>query len=168
MKIRTGFVSNSSSASFVLEIMVPQDKFVKSLFSYFQYGRFDKDHFISTIKDDIEEKKERIEELKKEDTEKTRGKAMNELWLSQEEGKLKYLQGLLPRLSTVSDSKLVQIILKYEGLNIHENELDNTEISGWTCMWNNIDDAGDMMKTLIAFVATEMPLAKHRFQVIDD
>ena len=167
MKVRTGFVSNSSSASFVLEIKIPKDEFVKDLFGYFQYSRFDKNSFIRTIEDDIEEKKEHIEKLK-DDSVDDSSKRMNELWLSQEQGKLKYLQGLLPQLSTVSDDKLVQIILKYEGLNIQENELDNTEISGWTCMWNNIDDAGEMMKTLIAYVATEMPLAKHRFQVTDN
>ncbi len=138
MKIRSGFVSNSSSASFIVTLNNKTfNEFAEDILS----------HFWDFRKEDFEEKlKEYIKELELE-----LEKCDSEIIISRRERSLEQTKKILEKLPTLSTTDVVREILMYNGINTHQR-MNRIEFSTWTTMFNDISDMGEFMMKLITFM----------------
>jgi len=154
MKARIGFVSNSSSASFILTLNnIEKDNFVEDMFNEFSFDRLDKDRVLRGLEEELEEFKRRAEEY----TEKLKciekDNSMEAIWKSQCDGRIKNLEDLIKKIPDLTNERFLMEVLMHNGISFTE-KINRLEFSNWTTMWNNIDDAGEFMKTLIAFMVS--------------
>lgn len=176
MKIRFGFVSNSSSASFVLEVRYPKEDFINLLLQEFpQY--FDKANFkriilkrLNSTKQDIpkfEKMKEEIEEDKK--AERKFRHSFMDMWLTRAEGDLLACNKLLSIVDELSDKQLIYEVLKFHNyLPPYENALGDISIGGHTDMWNDESDMGPLLESIWKRLDNKYRHIKHRIQVYND
>jgi hypothetical protein len=160
MKIRLGFVSNSSSASFALEIGKSKkeiyDILVAELPQYFKKENFKK-ILIEEIKKEEERKLEILKHQQENKEAKEKGIALPHfglygIWLSQLENTLNSNLNFLKNFDKLDNNKLFDKILRFYEYNININILGKLEISGFTFMWNEDKDMGEVLfaiKTLL-------------------
>ena len=158
MKIRNGFVSNSSSASFVLTVKTPLSKF-STLFSQL-FPEFSIKAFKKELRNSIKECKKRVAQYEKSED------GIHKLWLSQVQNRLQEDEITLLNLDKFSPKEQIQAYFEFYDYRLEEDELENTMLSGWTVMYNSDEDMGELfLKVVERLGKTKI---KHKVEVDDE
>ena len=143
MKIRTGFVSNSSSASFVLRVDLSLKDFIEEFTELFYAVR--KETFIKALKNDISTHTERItlnESLLLAEKDLDVGilnKGFRTNYMDRFKGSLKELEKRLNVLETLNENNAVIDFIDYRGASIEDKEYC-VKFTGLTPMYNGFED----------------------------
>jgi len=136
MKIRTGFVSNSSSSSYIVEIKgISEQDFLNKLFAEYSWKHFDKGEIEKDLLERIKNSK-----ATKRDSEKDKisvgKKAFSDLY----DNWLKDSENDLIRFKEVeTNEELVKFVIEHNGITIKIGE-DKIELNAWTSMHNDFHD----------------------------
>ena len=170
MKVRTGFVSNSSSASFTIQTTMTEDSFFEFLQESLGWSHFYKDTFERRLKHRVKTLNENIAEEKQnliDDKENELESSLHELWKGQSEDSLKEVESILKRLPDMKEHDVIKTILTYNGITISESLVKHIEVSAFTFMYNDMGDMGPMMIAILA--ALGMSFGGNGFRcVVDD
>ena len=146
MKIRNGFISNSSSASYLVKIKASMEDFTSKILEQYSWNDyFYKERFEESVREDIEELKEN---LKQKCTE-TQGffyDRKKDLKKS-----LKNKEVLLRKLKKLKDIEFVKVVLEYFGIKVSSS---STEIflNQETVMHNDFNTGMcDLFRELVLF-----------------
>ena len=151
MKTRLGFVSNSSSASFIVRIF--GTNILKELNSEFTYSLFDKKEVIAKLKESISYYEEHLQ-TNKEDKDKWRV-FLVELY----ERDLASFKKTLSIIQKSSKKNLVKNILKhYYKISVNEKSF-YTELTEFTAMYNSVSDISPELKDIITFYTVKDPFS---------
>lgn len=135
MKKRLGFVSNSSSSSYVVNIRdIESEKFYDLLWSEYSWDFFNKAAIIESLEKQINENK------------KSKFPFVND-WNKDLENKIEDMQ------SVNSDDKIgiIKFVLGHNGITIREHG-DEVELEYFTAMHNDFNTGmNDMLKEIILF-----------------
>ena len=146
MKTRLGFVSNSSSASFIVRIF--ETKVLDDIFTEFYYSLFDKKNIIFSLKESISYYEELIA-VKQE----------NDIFKDLLKRDLNTFKKTLSIIQKSSKKNLAKNILKhYYKINVNEASY-YTEFSEFTAMYNDVSDISPELKDIITFYAMKDPLS---------
>ena len=137
MKIRQGFVSNSSSASFILTVKLSLADFCKEFCSPFDVPEFERE-----IKAELKELKIHINKYKGSKDK------LHQLWFGQYNSRSKELKQILSQLSKLSLAEKIKKYFDFHGYTLQEDELGNTTVYGWTVMYNSEEDTGEIFLEL--------------------
>ena len=136
MKKRIGFVSNSSSSSYVVNIRdIDSEKFYDLLWSEYSWDLFSKKEIMEKLEDRIEKNGENSNFHSFHD------------WNKEIKREVEELQNIDP------DDKLsmIKFVLDYNGIKIKEDE-DEIELEYFTAMHNYFNTGmNDMLKEIILF-----------------
>jgi len=160
MKIRTGFVSNSSSASFVITATnMKKDDILEVLSTNLGWSVYNR----SQIKKELEAE---ISACKKRLKEKSEENPLKELHDFLEKNSLEDAQNFLEKIDEMSDNEVAERILLRCGITIFENKNNDTTLSHCVTMYNDIGDIGEAM----AMMSTTLTFANinHTIGVYDD
>ena len=152
MKRRLGFVSNSSSASFVIQTAMKECDFYDFIKETLGYSVFYRDDFEELLKNEIKKVKEEIAEYKKKDGYRDKY-GIEKLWESQCRTRLGECKKLLKKLPKMSEEELVRAVLKYRGVGLGIDLMGTISLSSFTTMYNDMDDMGEMMIKILAALA---------------
>lgn len=141
MKTRKGFVSNSSSASFVVHIDMEPISFLQDLIGHFDFSFLDKKGFINTIKEDIIKFEEYIKQAKD-----------NKPWTSDLETHIKIKNKILKRIPKMKDLELAEAVLNYNHIFMAKRR-NCCELSSHTIMYNNSEDVPQVLQAIICHLA---------------
>ena len=181
MKIRNGFVSNSSSASFIVTVKMDKHQLCGILYKELGWNYINKPTFIGTLKNNLEEHKEIIENNKKEIEEELLKRKENPLgekewdkvhWAKQSsemwEEVVKREEDLLVKIEKykIGDYKYdgEEDFINYliDALSYHHVTLkplfkteDVWEFTSWISMFNSYDDIPILLKEIILMFAFE-------------
>jgi len=148
MKIRTGFVSNSSSASFIVTIDMKYKDFIDYLDEEFGFDHFDKREFMKKVEDDLEVENERLKNEKSEKPDK-----INEFRVTQLENTIKELEQLKDNINKFDKTDIIEAIFKYNRIRLTSiNAQRQVALGTFTVMYNNADDMGRLMQSIITSV----------------
>jgi len=142
MKIRNGFVSNSSSASFVLTIDMSVKDTLQFLATHSE-DLFSRTHLNAIIEKSIE--------FCERELDPTGCKNMvflrrNKKQVRQE---IKELRKMLKDVETYNDAAVVLKVLTMSNYRITDNVFDQTEILGETSMYNGKESIREHLQTVI-------------------
>lgn len=158
MKIRAGFVSNSSSASFLLTFNISKEDFIKKVYGNVQ--TLDRYYLSHEIKKCIEISKNNIKQLQISSEESK--------WLlttlQEEIDSLKKYETLLADIENISEENVLTHIVG----GINEDSLGNVELSHWTCQYNGTEDIPLIWLAIIGYIVTEYPTVKHKLTHSED
>ena len=141
MKIRSGFVSNSSSASFFLTVRVPVYGFATIFTKLFP--EFSKETFKVELKNRIIEVKKSISKI----TTNTRDWEVH--WITSNKKQLKGYKALLKSLENLELDKYVIEYFKFHNYFIQQDTLGNTTLNGYTTMYNSDEDMGELFLEVV-------------------
>jgi hypothetical protein len=180
MKTRLGFVSNSSSASFVVSVVTSLDKeeFCNKLMRIGTYGALDVRDFVSELKCSIDDVEKQIEEDAAEITGDPDGKlnGLRESWIEQNKKRLVSRREFLESVNLddtdvgAYDLSIFDYMLLYNGVVCTEENGVIQFVCG-TTMLNSLSDAPQMLKeliTMMSFEKEELFIRDMRFKVIHD
>ena len=151
MKIRTGFVSNSSSSSYIVKIHVPYNEFVDFLGARHKWDYF----CLENIKNKIDFQIKELEESHKKSLEEYKDRSE---WLFKcYDDRLKYLNDFKKETSELTEDnfdKIVELVLKYNDITEDTIETDSGEniviLSYFTSMHNDFNDGmNDLLKEIV-------------------
>jgi hypothetical protein len=150
MKIRSGFVSNSSSSSFVVQICVPTSVFVDNLLNDDDFclrDKFNKAVFKEYLKERLQELERSIEEdkrLKKHPLFKHLADSCK--------GEVKEIGEVLKVFDSLTDLQLLVMVLKYNGIKMRKHNKEYVELYHWTSMHNYfIESLPDLLKEIMFY-----------------
>ena len=140
MKIRLGFVSNSSSASFVLTIEMKLCDLLEKLVKGFKYSLFNRETINKLL----------------EKTIKTNTEYLESSWNKEQSQIIIDLNvERLSKIDSMSDSDLVTLALDIYGLSVGPFTDNTSTISGWTSMFNDYDDVPDELHKISSMLTAE-------------
>jgi hypothetical protein len=172
MKCRNGFVSNSSSASFIVTVKAPKKDICGSLFNDLGWNYFSPPIFIRDTAKKIEgykkslvEQKKEIIELKKIPLEerkkshngqdplywKNHTYEMYKRFVKEDQAKIKSIKKYPDPIWKAPLSvkiKLIEEICGYNHLNL-VNKKDSWRFRGWTSMFNSYADIPELLKEIV-------------------
>lgn len=163
MKVRIGFVSNSSSASFVLHTRFTPDEMhevlVKDMTEFFNKERFKKE---------LEQRLVEVQGyLDRHNQDKKTG-TMDKLflcWEKEYKESVKQLKEAIKDLDKViTQSSLVDFMLSYYKDEIQTNQMGFACFSGFTTMWNDDSDMGEVLCAIRDTIETKYG---HNFYMIE-
>lgn len=157
MKIRTGFVSNSSSASFIVTVQAPKNKLLGLIAEECPYGLLS----LSTYKEDLESRIANANEMIIKRTEQASEQFAEGVWpdkkyyeecVELERENLTRFMELQSRLGDTSLSRedILKDQLSFYNIEVDENMFGMTQFLEYKTMWNSVDDVSDRMKLIIA------------------
>jgi hypothetical protein len=163
MKIRQGFVSNSSSASFVVTVYNTNwEQFLEYLNSNFGFSIFDKRRFKEEVNQKIEQYKNFLKQQREE--------KKDILWKSDTnfyKVQIEQLEKIAKNIDNLSFAELVDQVFSFNKISTTRTEGTNVvELSSWTIMYNNAEDMEPLMKNLIANMLLDN--RKIKVEVISD
>jgi hypothetical protein len=170
MKIRHGFVSNSSSASYVLTLGIDFEEFVQNMLADFTYSIFSKRGFTCFIKKQIEMQEKFVKETRseiKEAKDKNRLE-LHKIWLKESEDKVKYYNQLLKDMDLMSAKELVLSILKENNIKLTVCPRNRIELRTWTIMFNDMCDFGELIHIIAGTIASHDANIKIRGEVFSE
>ena len=165
VKIRTGFVSNSSSASFIISAAILKQPLLELILNVAGYGKFSRTSFINDLK---REQTQEEKYIKEQDLSKGKCLDLRRGWVNNSKQRLKVISKLLKlvRSQKSSDIAVLEKQLEHNGLHIQENNSGMTRITGYTAMWNGMEDAGPLIPLIISILKLEK--VPHDFFVESD
>ena len=141
MKIRNGFVSNSSSSSFVLYIRDEADYIYPRLIEGIKY--FSLQH----LKKELKESKLNVQFIKNK-----KEKPIFATHLEYLKTKLIDIEKLVKDYKNLSDKEKFECVLKYYNYIPGISDLGDLSISGHTTMFNDITDCGEVFVSIIQYL----------------
>ena len=173
-KIRTGFVSNSSSASYVVKFNIDIINFIELIYSEYDFTYFSIENLIERY----EEKIGKYKELMRKEKEKPRKyyTLYTEEYLKELESKLNFLKsiGTLQDYESIEGKffsnkfKIIPWILK----NVYSVELteefNSVVLKDWTSMHNSYSDVSNILKDIIMYFDFEKPEINKIFKIEKD
>lgn len=149
MKIRQGFVSNSSSASFVVTAKISKEAFMKLFLE--EYGSYPNIYYSfegTPINEHIKELEERISKYD------TSGERKVEVFLKeQSENYLKELKELKEKLDGPDKIVGIEAYLTMRDIYVSEELAGIVRIDGDTSMFNDMRNVPKIMKEMIFLLA---------------
>lgn len=137
MKIRFGFVSNSSSASFVLHTDLSMEKFKELLSDLPEY--FGEENFKKEVNSLISKEEAWIRSLE--------GKgdpgAIHNFWIDQTRSNISRWEKL--RDLNESGMDLIDAVLDFHNYSLEENQMKKASVRGHTSMYNDESDLGGLL-----------------------
>jgi hypothetical protein len=156
MKKRCGFVSNSSSSSFILDISdINSDEFFEMLFYKYEFSLFSKSDFIDKLDEYMDNEHNSLKFKEKCIQLKCYIKDLKiEEYDYDDPDKCDYDEMIKHRII------LVQEILKFMGLFIEKND-SSVKLRSFTIMYNDYNDINEAMQKII--VACSISNIKTKF-----
>ena len=139
MKIRTNFVSNSSSASFIVHTNLT----IKELRDV-SNELFSREWFEKRLAHHLSEARKDVEFWSKK---KSGDKAymMRKDWLKRSKDYVTNLKIIQQQVKDSNDNEVFDLILKFEGQKLEKNQLGNACFKGHTSMYNDDSDIGEFL-----------------------
>lgn len=145
VKIRVGFVSNSSSASFVVRVKTTKKELYRILNEYFGWSYFSSRDLESIIKSNIGYDTKEVAEIKKDP------KAWHLEPISMLRKKINTNEQFLKRLKTMKYEEIIPaLLLEHRVMVSYDDKFKETVLDGWVTMFN---DHGDIPEPLLAAMA---------------
>jgi len=153
MKIRSGFVSNSSSASYIINVQAKWEDLTRELMHEFQFTNdFTYDGLVERLTKRIE--KYRTDIFMSEN----KGGSINNMLDTYTRERLDNDIEILEKVNKYKDkpSEYLKIALKYNGIEIAQNKDDTITFSYFTSMHNSYEDGpNDIFKQLSLYFMYE-------------
>jgi hypothetical protein len=153
MKIRLGFVSNSSSASFTVVSNITKNDFLDLLARDNPF--YNRESVKKSIKSWIDkyvkyhgELKEKLAKIPATDAKNS----LEQLWLNQNESVIDKHTKILMKFDSLTDAEVVTLLLDLSGYHVSEDIFNMVEISGSTGMWNGEEDIGENLIDIKKFL----------------
>ena len=145
MKIRTGFVSNSSSSSYFVEIEgIDLKDFLNKLFIEYTWNHFNKSEIEARLYQCIENNKVAKRDYNKSGVSRLFEKNYD-TWLKDSENDLDQFK------KAKTDEALVKFVIKYNGINLKHSK-DKIRLSTWTSMHNSFNEGmPELLKEIVLF-----------------
>ena len=169
MKIRKGFVSNSSSSSYIITLDKTKADFLDDMVNAYEYGAFNVNYIVENIKKTIKECEEpdqvsipfiaehmqnRINDLKL-----LLEKIYDLTKIEDEDKNSRYY---------VCNTSVIELLLT-EYYNVKIEELTKIiNVSGWTPMHNSYNDMPEILKDIIVWYTFEDPKVILKTKQIED
>lgn len=135
MKKRLGFISNSSSSSYIVSIRVDPEDFYNILWSEYSWDLFGKKAIM-----------EKLEKRIKDNGEYSNLPSFHD-WNKELKRKIEELQNIDPN----DKVKMIKFALDYNGIKIREDD-DEVELEYFTSMHNDFNEGvNDLLKEIILF-----------------
>jgi hypothetical protein len=145
MKMRLGFISNSSSSSYIVEIRgISEEDFLNKLFNEYSWNYFDK----SVIEKDL------LKSIKNNKTSKRKSEKfppqkpfsdMYDRWIKDSENDFARFK------DTKTNEDLARFILEHNGITI-KSDKENVELYAWTSMHNDFNDGmSQLLREIVLF-----------------
>lgn len=148
MKIRTGFVSNSSSASFVLRVDMPLKDFAEEYSEEFCFSK--KENFRSKLKKDKAELEKSLKQYESDkDLEK---KTFLKFFIDNSKERLTVLDKKLQDIEFLSETDTIIDFIDYKGASV-EDKGYCIKFTGDTGMYNGFEDVPEIMRNILAMCA---------------
>lgn len=148
MKIRTGFVSNSSSASFVLRVDLSLKDFVDEYSEAFCFSK--KNNYRSKLKKD---KAELEKSLKQYESDKDlERKTFLKFFIDNSKERLIVLDKKLQDIEFLSENDSVIDFIDYRGASVEDKE-SCIKFTGGIGMYNGFEDVPEVIRNILAFCA---------------
>ena len=137
MKIRIGFISNSSSASYFVEIKIPPQKFFTDIMQNYSWEIFNKKYIIDKLQKRIAEITESI--------------SMSSHHTMYYDTQLRIETGLLRNLRRARSYRdIVYNICDYYYIKLSETD-NSVTLRGGTVMHNTYDDMPEVIKEILLY-----------------
>jgi hypothetical protein len=141
MKTRHGFVSNSSSSSYIVQIAISYEKFIEHLRSEYKWEWFHK----SSIRGAIRKRLKKIKRMLEDDKGDLRLEPDNEFHkrsVEQLEKHVVELEGLIDQVNAIDDWKeLIEFVLDYWEIKAEQMPMTHgTILRYYTSMHNDYND----------------------------
>lgn len=149
MKIRMGFVSNSSSASFVLTVNLSVDDFLKTFYEEYRKQYLDRRIVRKYLEKGIKDKGKYITEQRKEKQKGGIFKGLYSLWVSNANRQRHFLMRFLKDLNEMSDEQLSNLWLLNTRVFVYKSLKKVCKIQTWTLMMNSMEDFGEGIQLVI-------------------
>lgn len=151
MKIRIGFVSNSSSASFILHTDFNKEEVINILHKELP-SLFNRENFKKELEESLELKLNKRKEYEQKKQLKKEGKDVGcdlyDIWLPQVQDRIKFIKKALKDIDKIKEDELIAYICQYYQSPIGINEMDKICFSGWTTIWNGEESMGEFLTTI--------------------
>ena len=173
-KIRSGFVSNISSASYIIKFNMELEDFINEIYNAFDYQFFKVEDHIYTLEEQI--KKYELA-LNKENLKKNNFKIYNQQQLNELKSKLEYLKSIRSLDDYNQDKEGIFIVDKIEAVkwilkhmySVDVEEQPNwTVLKDWTSMHNSYNDVCNVLKTISIHFDFEWPKIKKLYKIEKD
>ena len=165
MKIRSGFVSNSSSASFMVKVDKSVDDFLDELYNEFQWTHFKTEHFKYELEQDIKRNEEYIEKFKKDFEGNKKDNFLIKGAIEGCEIQNQGLRHLIKCLPKMSQRELTSAILNHHHVDIAARKNGKCELWSHTIMYNSAGDAPEFLHMIVFYLALTYPDKKYEVSV---
>ena len=152
MKIRHGFVSNSSSASFIVNIDMEPDKFLDEIYGHFNFSIMSRKKFKEFIENDNTKFKKYIEESKEREKDKKDTYHLTDIWRKDLKNHIIVNNRIIKNIGKMTDRQLTEAVLSYNHIHLHRRT-KSCELISSTIMYNNAEDVPQLMQTIITHFA---------------
>ena len=155
MKTRIGFVSNSSSASYIVRVKdITEDEFCRRLFEEYSWTHFSKKKMTRELKKRLKQQRKCAEDYIISSPE---AEGLNKIFKKQASDYIDRLEGLQKELSEIDeDKKLVEFTLKYCGIHTTIMTDGGIEMLYFTSMHNDYHDGtNELLREIILFFMFE-------------
>lgn len=149
MKIRNGFVSNSSSASYCLRIPLPLDEILDELYTEYNWNIFNKEKRKNETIKNLTDGKKYVEEFRDK---------KNAFFFSGVKDRIEEDKKFLEEIDNLSSKDFAKKVLERKGIII-EQDKDITELRCWTAMHNSyLEGVSDIFKEIMMYFLFERKL----------
>lgn len=154
MKIRLGFVSNSSSSSFILRVDMSKDNFIEEFRKEFYNSN--KNLFMTELTNEIKELEETISKYQKElesvSEKDEKQSSFTKFCIDRDTNKLSMLKNTLENLSGMTENDATIEQINHKGARI-EDKGHCIKLHGFTSMYNSFEDVPEIMRDILAMCA---------------